>query len=246
MCGEVVKSSDTNYSSGRASTGATCLLDLCSTHGIWLCRVHALSRRERPQLNMLQLMQQQATRLLSQQTKKAQEHGAMPLLMQALQGTPSVQLNLYPLRPKQRQALHTCSAGAASGSMRTNHCSRTSGSTMSPPRCERGTRDACASVRMARPCACAVAPSLRTFGGRGDPFTAYCILSPASQVDSSAIEQRVKNHPQTGERHNRLSCAAPHALTGTPLCPPRCVRARQSGPAPHTRQHWRSACRRRS
>ena len=31
------------------------------------------------------------------------------------------------------------SAGAASASMRTNHCSDTSGSITSPPRCDRGT-----------------------------------------------------------------------------------------------------------
>ena len=230
----------------RASTGATCLLDLCSTHGIWLCRVHALGRRERPHLNMLQLMQKQATRLLSQQTKKPHEHGAMPLLMRALQGTPSVQLNPIPPKAKTKPS--------------SAHLQRRRGKRLhahKPLLAHQRLHDVAAALRARHARRVRLRadgqalylrfdPSLRTFRGRGDLFTAYCILSPALQVGSSAFEQRVKNHPQTEEGHNRLSSAAPHALTGTPLCPPRCVRARQSGPAPHTRQRWRSACHRRS
>ena len=66
-------------------------------------------------------------------------------------------------QPAGRQAAHralphasgpTSSAGLASGSMRTNHCSRTSGSTTSPPRWLRGTRSVWGSSFSTSPWAC--------------------------------------------------------------------------------------------
>lgn len=59
------------------------------------------------------------------------------------------QSQLHPLRGciNARPSTHpTSNAGFASGSMRTNHCSRTRGSTISPPRWLRGTR-ICARAR---------------------------------------------------------------------------------------------------
>ena len=75
-----------------------------------------------------------------------------------------------------RAEIPTCSAGLARDSIRTNHCSRTRGSTISPPLWDRGTRIVYGSSLMTRPASYSIRQgvSSQTSFCRAVPVRAAC------------------------------------------------------------------------